>query len=265
MNRVALLAIWLSTVVTGRLSAQAWASRFPAQPDCSVPVPIFVEGAGLPVATLKVSTIDFGSDSLVRGVLVGVSPEGQPNPAASGPAWSPDYTLGIHYFEGLTPGSYTVVARSISTFPRTDTITIASGGLYELRLPLETWYDGYRNTHNCRPRRFRRDGESACVTTGYEADHTVDYARDLSRPKERAALKLPPIDSTKIALVNDEATCELAGRNYGRPDGPPRRVVVVRMDTLYLVYDPFEPRHAGEWDIYSVFDAAWHRLIDLAS
>jgi hypothetical protein len=265
MNPVALLALWLSTIVASRLSAQAWASRFPPQPDCSVPVPVFVEGSGLSVATLKVSTIDFETDSLVRGVLVGVSPVGQPNPAASGPAWSPDYGLGIHYFEGLAPGRYTVVARSLATFPRTDTITVASGGLYELRFPLEGWHDGYRNIHNCRPRRFRRDGESACVTTGYEAENTLDYARDLSRPKQRETFKLPPVDTTRIALVDDEATCELAGRNYGRPDGPPRRVVVVRMDSLFLVYDPFEPVSAGEWDIYTVFDASWRPLVNLAS
>jgi hypothetical protein len=103
------------------------------------------------------------------------------------------------------------------------------------------------------------------VTSGEEADEVLAYARGLSRPEERATFKLPPIDSTMILLVGDEMVCERAGRLYGRAGDPPRRVVVVRMDTLFLVYDPFEPLWAGEWNIYTIFGAAWNRLVDLAS
>jgi len=211
-----------------------------------------------------VGAVAFGSDDPLPNIRIGLSPLGLPNAAAQGPAWSQD-TARVHRFENLAPGGYSVVDRSIGHYGRTDTITIGQGRAYALRLPIQVWDEGHRNVHNCRPRGFRRNGESACAASGEEADGVLAYARHLSRPEERATFKLPPIDSTMIALVDDEMVCERAGRLYGRAGDPPRRVVVVRMGTLFFVYDPFEPLWAGEWDIYTVFSADWNRLVDLAS
>ena len=54
--------------------------------------------------------------------------------------------------------------------------------------------------HNCRPRGFRRSGESACVTEGEEAEGELDYARTFAKPERRRALKLPAIDSSRISF-----------------------------------------------------------------
>ena len=59
--------------------------------------------------------------------------------------------------------------------------------------------------------------------------------------------------------------CEEAARVYGQPDDPPRRMIVVALDELYLVYDPFEPVSAGEWSIHSIYDRSWRHIVSLAT
>jgi len=131
-----------------------------------------------------------------------------------------------------------------------------------IRVALENWGD--RANHNCRPRGFRRPGESACVTEGDDVEIELEYARSFAEPERQRAFSLQLIDTSRIALVRDEPVCERAGRAYGQPDDPLRRVIVVRMDRVYLVYDPFEPVTAGEWDVYCIYDRSWHPWVCLA-
>jgi hypothetical protein len=259
----ALASLSLPFLVTG-LGAQAWASRFPPNPECRLPVPTPTGAAAPTTATLIIRATAFGSDEGLPNLIVGVAPLGEPNSATGIPAWTPD-TSRVHRVEGMNPGRYSLVVRGLGFLGRTDTITVVAGNTYTLRVPLETWEDGYRNLNNCRPRGFRREGELACLTSGPEVERALDYAHHVSQPEQIAAFELPAVDTTRIDLVRDENTCERAGRLYGDLSDPPRMVVVVRMDTLYLVFDPFEPKWAGEWDLHVVFDSHWNRLVSLAS
>jgi hypothetical protein len=207
--------------------------------------------------------VAFGTDSGLAHILIGLSPVAQPNPASTGPAWNRD-TARVRRFDNVAEGRYTIVARALGYSGRIDTIQVDAGREYTIRLPLATHHDGFRNVHNCQPRGFRRAGESACLTTGDEAARVLEYGRHMSRPAQTDTFDLPRVDTTRVDLVTDEETCEKAGRLYGAADDPPRRVVVVRMDALFMVYDPFEPVPAGEWDIYTIFDAAWKPLVHLA-
>ena len=85
------------------------------------------------------------------------------------------------------------------------------------------------------------------------------------KPESRRSLHLPAIDTTRITLVRDERVCERAGRAYGRSDDPPRRVIVVAMGQLYLVYDPFEPVFGGEFDSRCIYDRSWRTVLCLAT
>jgi len=80
------------------------------------------------------------------------------------------------------------------------------------------------------------------------------------------AFHLPDGDTIPTArIVRDERTCEKAGRLYGGAESPPRRVVVAAVGKLFVVYDPFEPAAAGEFNIWMVFDDHWRVLARIAS
>jgi hypothetical protein len=170
----------------------------------------------------------------------------------------------VQVFSELPEGRYSLVVRGMYG-GRTDTIDVRPWQADTILAPLEGFYEGYRNVHNCRPRGFRRAGESACAVEGFPARGELDYARDLARPERGSGLRLPPMDTARISLVHDEGTCERAGRAYGESGDPPRRVVVIQMDSLYLVYDPFEPLTCGEWEVHRIFDRSWRVVASLAS
>ncbi len=65
--------------------------------------------------------------------------------------------------------------------------------------------------------------------------------------------------------MRDQAVCDRAGQAYGQPDDPPRRVVVIHLGSNFMVYDPYEPEFAGEWDITSIFTRHWKLIVSLAS
>lgn len=247
--------------------AQDWGARFPPHPNCRLTirsaahVDSSVVGAS---SVVVVRPVGFTSRERIRNALAGLAPLGQDNPAAKGAAWTSD-TASERTFRGLPVGRYSLVVRSIGYLSRTDTIEVRPLGIDTVVVPLEEFNEGYRNIHNCRARGFRRNGEPACITEGFWAEHELDYGRDLARAAHATLLKLPPLDTTRISLVRDEGTCRQAGRAYGRPDDPPRRVVVVQMDSLYLVYDPFEPIPMGEWDLHRIFGGSWRPLVSLAS
>jgi hypothetical protein len=123
--------------------------------------------------------------------------------------------------------------------------------------------DEYRNTYNCRPHRFRAAGESACVTDPVEQEAVLSRAKEFAGTGSLKDLGISAFDSSQVSLVRDEKTCLRAARVYGRAADPPRKVVVVRVRRLYLVYDPYEPVPAGEWNIWRIFDRRWRLLVNL--
>jgi hypothetical protein len=96
-----------------------------------------------------------------------------------------------------------------------------------------------------------------------ETDLVLARAREFAGTKSLKALGISSFDSSRVLLVRREKTCRRAARLYGEPNDPPRRVVVVRMGPLYLVYDPYEPLAAGEWNIWRLFNRRWRPLFDL--
>lgn len=262
--RSLLLAPVLLAVVAPALQAQDWAARFPPHPDCRLRLPDQAErrarGASQ-AAAVVIRPVVFGTNDPVRPAAVAISLRGAPDPPPPPANWTAD-TTSAFVFEHLASGTYVVSVRALGYARRIDTITVPAGGL-EVRVPLATFSDGYRNRFNCRPRGFRRTGQRACVTEGEEAAVQLDEARSLARADERRRFRLPVGDSTDVRIVSDEGLCDLAARLYGDSSDPPRRVILIRMGELYLVYDPFEPLEAGEWSLRKIFDARWQLVVAL--
>ncbi len=206
-------------------------------------------------------TVRFGTHQPIGYLEARLSRLGGLDSAAQSRVRKPD-TATVLVFEGLAPGRYALTLRALGVARRIDTLVLEPGAADTVRAALQIVGD--RTNHNCQPRGFRRAGESACVS-GEEADLELDYARQLVDPEGLRRLNLPSVDASRIALVRDERVCDRASRLYGEPDDPPRRVIVVQMDGLYLVYDPFEPVTAGEWNIHEIYDGSWRLLASLAS
>src|SRR5437762_9311588 len=98
--------------------------------------------------------------------------------------------------------------RKLGYARRTDTLSLQPGAADTVQAAIQIQGDPFN--HNCLPRGFRRPGESACVTTGEQAELELAYARDLAKPESRRSLNLPAIDTSRIALVQDERVCERA-------------------------------------------------------
>jgi hypothetical protein len=205
--------------------------------------------------TLVVRVRRFGTREPVTFVRLRLTRLGEPNPAVDSVAHDPDST-GFPV-ASLPTGRYALVVLSIGYFSRTDTLLVRAGAIDTVTLGLEVHLDGYRNRHNCRPRRFRRPGESACLLEPDAAETLLAKARRLAAPEARRRFGLPAFNAEEVVLVQDEGICEGASRAYGAPGDPPRRVLVVRLGSLYLVYDPHEPQYAGEFDYYTIFDRDW--------
>lgn len=76
---------------------------------------------------------------------------------------------------------------------------------------------------------------------------------------------MPRFAAAAVTLVRNEAVCGRVGRAYGGAGSPPRRVLVVRLGRAgYMVYDPYEPLDAGEWDVTTIFDRRWRVVVSLA-
>ena len=245
--------------------AQAWAARFPPDPDCKLSIR---HGAlGKPPddhapASLVVHPVEFGTDQPIGYIEARLSRLGGPDSAALSRVRATDTATSL-VFDSVAPGRYALMLRKLGYARRIDSLDLEAGANDTVRAAIQR--SGDRINHNCRPRGFRHVGESACVTTGEEADLQLDYARRLADPEGLRRLNLPPVDTSRIVLVRDERVCETASHHYGQPDDPPRRVIVIRMDQLYLVYDPFEPVVAGEWNINEIYDRSWRLLVALTS
>ncbi len=249
------------------IAAQDWATRFPPHADCRVTIrrgsieqaPGAADGGTI----LVVRPVRFGTQEAVRTAFVELARLGAASVAVAGLTGPHDPAI-VCSFSGLAPGQYSLRVRATGYHGRTDTIPVEAGAAETVRVALELDLEGDRNVHNCRPRGFRRPGESACVTEGHAAESERDYARSFAEPERRRAFNLPAIDTSRITLVRDERVCDRAARAYGHPDDPPRRMIVVRLDRLYLAYDPFEPVAAGEWDVHCIYDRSWRPLVCLA-
>jgi hypothetical protein len=241
-----------------------WESRFVPAVGCRVRVsagPPDLDSAG--TSTLVVRVAAFDSTQPTGGAQVTLWPLGV-RPTPNGPAASPD-TRSVRIFRGLRPGRYVLVTRRFGYYGRTDTVTARPAGTDTLGVSLEAFDDGYRNVHNCRPHRFRHAGESACVTDSAVISAAVERAREYASAEARRGFHLPTGDTPPVPmLVRDERLCERAGRAYGGRDSPPRRVVVVAIGDRFLVYDPYEPIAAGEFNVRMLFDRRWRPLISIA-
>lgn len=164
----------------------------------------------------------------------------------------------------LQPGRYLLGVRAFGYEGRSDTVAVRPGATDTVILALEEYDDALRNRHNCRPRGFRRVGESACVTDQITTVLVLDRVRDMASPGFRFGIGLPAGDSSDVRIVDDERVCERAARIYGLDTGPPRRVVVVDALNFYVVYDPAEPVALGQYNEWLVIDRRFRVLARLA-
>jgi hypothetical protein len=89
----------------------------------------------------------------------------------------------------------------------------------------------------------------------------LDFAHRLTDSIKYREPNLSRFKSVQVSLVRDQAVCDRAGRAYGQGKGPARRVVVIKLGNAgYVVFDPFEPERAGEFETWMVFDRRWRLL-----
>jgi hypothetical protein len=172
-------------------------------------------------------------------------------------------TSGFRVVQTDTTGPHVLHLAGIGYARFVDTLIPRRGYSDTIVVWLRPVDEEYRNTYNCRPRGFRRSGESACVSDTVETEAALSRAREFAGDGVLKALGIAPGDSSTVTLVGDEKTCRRAAALYGQPKDPPRRIVVIRMGKHYLVYDPYEPLPAGEWNVYRVFDRRWRPVLDI--
>jgi hypothetical protein len=245
--------------------AQDWADRFPPAPECDPQLRLstvldsalqIVGRARLIVVPRVLGTPD--NVSHVQAALVPVSRPLDKIPRAGTLDTSP-----VRVVESDTTGPHVLYLSGIGYGRFVDTVNPRPGYSDTIVVWLRHFDDEYRNTYNCRPRGFRRAGESACVTDSVETEAVLGRAREFASTGSLKSLGISPFDSSRVRLIRLEKTCLRAARLYGKPNDPPRRVVVVRMGLHYLVYDPYEPLPAGEWNIWRLFDRRWRPLFDI--
>jgi hypothetical protein len=253
-----LLASWS---LPASLIAQKWLEEFRPDPRCAGIVSLSAVEAGEAEATggLVVRGIRLGTRETLNGTWVLIARAGDATGAYSlGSSGAPD-SSGRHRFLRLPVGSVVVTISALGSNPNRQTLQVRSNAIDTVAIPIR---EAYKNDIRCSPPRFRRTGESACVTEPNEVEGTLLLAQGLVDQGERTRPGLGPFSLAQISLVRDEATCDRAGRGYGGGKGPPRRVIVIRLGNAgYVVYDPFEPEIAGEFATTMVFDRRWRILI----
>jgi len=163
---------------------------------------------------------------------------------------------------GLEARTYTLEARRLGYTLRRETVSLVEGTEISVVLMMndDPW------SIRCQPPRYRLPDEPACVGSSEpEAKQVLEHAMIYAAPTESPLPELPTFQSSDVALVLDEATCERAARAYGGSGSPPRRVVVIRLGSAgFFVEDPFEPHRAGEFSLTVVYDSKWRPLFSLA-
>jgi hypothetical protein len=264
LARVILTGGLLSTLLESA-PAQDWAARFPPAPQCQPELrPSAVLDSTLQIvgrARLIVVLRVFDPGNNVSYVRAALTPLGRPLESTARTA-NRD-TAHFRVVEADTSGPHVLSLSGIGYSGFVDTVTPRIGYSDTIVVWLRDAEADYRNTYNCRPRGFRQAGESACVNEPVETDAVLQRAREFAGQGSLKSLGIAPFDSSRVSLIQDEKTCRRAAKLYGEPNDPPRRVVVVRMGKHYLVYDPYEPLPAGEWNIWRVFDRRWKPVFDL--
>ena len=245
--------------------AQDWADRFPPAPECqprqgrSEVTEPELKSAGK--ARLIVMLEVLGGAGRAPFVQADLVPVIRPLPGIR--AVTPENSARVRLLETDTTGPHVLSLRGLGYARFVDTVDVRVGYTDTILVWLQESNDDYRNKYNCRPHRFRRAGESACVTDSVETEAVLARAREFAGTGSLKSLGISPFDSSRVRLIRLEKTCLRAARLYGEPNDPPRRVVVVRMGLHYLVYDPYEPLPAGEWNIWRLFDRRWRPLFDI--
>lgn len=234
-----------------------WQARYAPDPGCTIRVTSGGDAPSAGTGALVVRVSSYSRWTPVARAKVTLK-------APAGTIRTPDTfqivsdTLSVHVFSALPAGPYEMrIGPPISGIIRNDTVAARPGAVDTVHVAVESFEERYRNVHNCQPHKFRRDGESACVTDPSVVTELLDRARKMASSVHRegeAPSDEPP------ELIRDEQMCERAGRAYGGRGGPPRRMALFRIGELFLAYDPYEPAPAGEWNAWGVFDRRWHYL-----
>jgi hypothetical protein len=242
-----------------RQELEGWESRYVPAPSCRL---VVARGAMLTssnpatrTGTLVVRLTPFGKPATLGYGQLELAPL-SPLDATLQPISRFESTTerASPFIAPLLPGRYVSIAHAFGYEGRTDTLTARAGATDTVTIALEEYEASQRNSHNCRPRGFRRPGERACVTDQIARVLVLDRARDMASPRFRFGIGLPAGDSSSVSVVDDERVCERAARVYGFDASPPRRVVVVEAGNMYVVYDPAEPVALGEGNQWLIVD-----------
>jgi len=257
----------LAACARGQLSPEAftsWEAHYVPAPQCRVALALDgtrVVGDAGATGRLVVRLGAFGTSALVPRGWITLSPL-EPLDTLVQPVLRLEVgaELSVPLAASLVPGRYVLASHAPGYEGRTDTVAVRAGATDTVMVVLEEYADALRNRHNCRPRGFRRSGESACLTDRITRLLVLDRVRDISSPRFRFGVGLPTGDSTDVHVVDDERICERAARLYGVDSGPPRRVVVAEAGNLWVVYDPAEPVALGELNQWLILDKRWRVL-----
>lgn len=253
-----------ASLVASTLQAQEWAARFPRDPACDLQWSGGgTTGAGAGLVRLVVVPVVAGTRTMIDHSVVSLIPldPGTDTTRMRREARSPGHPA---RFDSLPPGRYALKVMFVGYGRDLDTIALRVGGPDSVVAGSFEGLGYFRNAYNCRPRRFRGPGESACIAQGPSAEFELSYLRAQAGGWGSGPGAIRAFDPRTAHLVSNERTCERGGRAYDSTS-PPRRVIVVQAGGLFLVYDPGEPLTAGEWDSHCFFDRHWRPLMCLAS
>lgn len=240
---------------------QRWLVEFKPDPRCAATVNLSTPTSPNSPGVLVVIPIDMATRMPVRySWVLAHDPldSALAHPFAS--SRQPD-SLGRHRFEELPGGLLAVSVRSIAYRQTRTAVVSRLGAADTLIIPLRALSE---DTIRCEPPRFRRDGESACVTDFDTAEPHLELAREIATDSSMVP-GLGRFKPNQIRVVREERICERAGKAYARGEGPMRRVLVIQLGSAgYLVLDPFEPHTAGEFELSYVFDRRWRFLMGFA-
>jgi hypothetical protein len=242
------------------LTTANWETHFQPDARCTVRV---VHGAATSAAgtgAIVVRAAAFAPNRRLDGIRLSLTPLASPEQSLTYRDNSPRTSV-IHEFGPLAPGPHVLRIVRIGFSARSDTVLARAGVTDTIDVNLEEFTVGDDNPYNCRPRRFRRVGESACVTVADNGGLAVEQAQSIADLEAHGRLHLPKRSTVLIRVVDDERVCERAARAYAGARSPPRRMIVADGGGFFVVSDPYEPLWAGEWHLWQVYDRRW-RLMD---
>jgi hypothetical protein len=260
MRSAALLI--MSAILPPGAAAQNWLTSFKPHPRCFSVIGRTASPDLPPGSTrLLLRAAEMSNDAPIIGARFDIVPLGRVTATVGVRVAATLDSSRVARRDSLPPGWYTVRGLGLGYQPKTDTIRLSADSVTSLTVFLQTDLAGLR----CRPPDFRRPGERACVTDPERGlDAELRSALRFAMPGGDSLPGLPRYRREEVALVTDEAICRRAGRAYGGPGSPPRKVIVIRLGGVgYLVFDPHEPLRAGEFQTTLIVDRRWRVLIGL--